>query len=97
MDTARAELLEILRKQSFMTGGRWELSSGKISDFYLDCKLTTLSHPRGRQLARQLMYEQIKSLSGRPDAIGGLTIGAAPLSLGISDLAWRDGWPLDQF
>jgi orotate phosphoribosyltransferase len=98
MDTARAELLEIIRKQSFMTGGQWVLSSGKTTDFYLDCKLTTLSHPRGRQLACQLMYEQIKAMKRRPDAIGGLTIGAAPLSLGISDLAWQhDEWSLPIF
>jgi orotate phosphoribosyltransferase len=92
----RAELLDILREKSYRTG-RFELVSGKVSDYYLDCKLTTLSSPRGRQLACRLMYDRVMGMVPRPTAIGGLTIGAAPLSLGISDLASRDRWELPVF
>jgi orotate phosphoribosyltransferase len=92
----RAELLDILREKSYRTG-RFELASGKVSDYYLDCKLTTLSSPRGRQLACRLMYQYVRAMVPRPQAIGGLTIGAAPLSLGISDLALKDGWELPVF
>src|SRR2546423_306488 len=92
----RAELLAILRAQSLLKG-QFVLASGKVSDYYLDCKQTTLSHPKGRYLCCRLIYDRIRAMHPRPVAIGGLTIGAAPLSLGISDLALRDQWNLPVF
>lgn len=94
----RAELLEIIRKQSFQTeGAPYVLASGKTSDYYLDCKMTTLSHPRGRELSCRMIYDIVSNMKPRPEAIGGLSIGAVPLSLGVSDLALDDVWILPAF
>jgi orotate phosphoribosyltransferase len=96
----RAELLEIIRKQSFQTeGAPYVLASGKTSDYYLDCKMTTLSHPRGRELSCQIIYDIVRKMKPRPEAIGGLSIGAVPLSLGVSDRALDDDprWILPAF
>lgn len=94
----RAELIEILRDKSLLKG-RFVLASGKESDYYLDCKRTTLSSPRGLYLASRLLFQQIKEIQHKKhiDAIGGLTIGAAPLSIGISQLALHHNWELPAF
>ena len=41
MTTARAQLLSMLAEKSFRLG-EFKLSSGGISDYYIDCRLTTL-------------------------------------------------------
>jgi orotate phosphoribosyltransferase len=58
------------------------LASGKTSDFYIDMK-NTLLHPRGIYLASQLIAEKLKK---HPNVrgVGGLTMGADPLSTGAS-------------
>ncbi len=96
----RAELLGILRSNSLLKG-RFVLASGKVSDYYFDCKRTTLASPRGLELASKWMLERLKAMdrAGRKvDAIGGLTIGAAPLSVAVSQRALREGgWTLPVF
>jgi orotate phosphoribosyltransferase len=52
------------------------LSSGKMSDFYFDCKAITLS-PDGAYLAAKAMLDKIDLFN--TDAIGGLELGATPL------------------
>jgi orotate phosphoribosyltransferase len=93
---AKAELREILRANSVLAG-RFVLASGKVSTYYLDCKRTTLSSPRGLHLTAELIFEQIWAIDPRPDAIGGLTIGAAPLSVAVSQMALGRGWELPIF
>lgn len=92
----RAELIQILREKSLLHG-RFVLSSGNVSNYYLDCKLTTLADPRGLELACKLLFDRIKAMKEPVDAVGGLTIGAAPLAIGISQLALRVGRNLPAF
>lgn len=93
----RAELREILQANSLLRG-QFVLASGKVSNYYLDCKRTTLNSPRGLELTCKLILERIKTMGPRPDAIGGLTIGSAPLSIGVSQMALRTlGWRLPVF
>lgn len=93
----RPELRDILRKNSLMRG-HFLLSSGKTSDYYLDCKRTTLGSPRGLELSSKLILDRILRMTPRPDAVGGLTIGAEPLSVTVSQLALRVlGWSLPVF
>lgn len=74
------------------------LASGKQSDFYIDMK-NTLLHPTGIWLASHLIAEKISKRikdSGRKiKGIGGLTMGADPLSTGVS-LITHD-WPSPLF
>ena len=63
------------------------LSSGKTSDYYMDCKRVTLS-PEGAYLTARLMLDMIG-----PDvsAVGGLTLGADPIVSSISVLSHIQG------
>jgi len=63
------------------------LSSGKSSDYYMDCKRVTLS-PEGAYLTGKLMLQMI-----RPDvgAVAGLTLGADPIVSAVSLLSYQDG------
>jgi len=75
----RERLLELLRSRSLEVRPV-TLSSGRTSDYYLDCKRVTLS-PEGGYLTAKLMLEMI-----RPEvsAVGGLTLGADPIVSSIS-------------
>jgi orotate phosphoribosyltransferase len=83
VDSMRAELLGILRKQSVFHGD-FTLSSGAKSKYYIDCRLTTLD-ARGAWLIGQLMHSLVRreetSRKLRIDAVGGLTLGADPVAL----------------
>ena len=82
----RERLLELLQERSLEVRPV-TLSSGKTSDYYLDCKRVTLS-PEGAYLTAKLMLDMI-----RPDvsAVGGLTLGADPIVSSISVLSHIQG------
>lgn len=73
----RERLANLLRSKSLVRG-EITLSSGKKSNYYLDCKLTTL-HPEGALLTGYCLLELLDEMGVRPDAIGGLSMGADPL------------------
>jgi orotate phosphoribosyltransferase len=82
MSTARQELLKILARQSFRLGD-FKLSSGGGSDYYVDCRTTTLD-ARGAQLTGEVFLEAIREQGWEPEAIGGLTMGADPVVVSVS-------------
>ena len=82
MSTSRQELLELLAKKSFRLG-EFKLSSGSTSDYYIDCRTTTLDG-RGAQLTGQVFLEEIREQGWEPDAIGGLTMGADPIVVAVA-------------
>jgi orotate phosphoribosyltransferase len=63
--------------------GDFKLSSGGRSDYYIDCRTTTLD-ARGAQLTGQVFLEEIKHRAWDPEAIGGLTMGADPIVVAVS-------------
>lgn len=73
---AQAELLNLLKTQAAFKFGDFTLSSGKKSDFYVDCRKVTL-HPQGAKLIGKLVLEKIQGLN--VNAVGGLTMGADPI------------------
>lgn len=77
MSSARKELLQLLARKSFRLG-HFKLSSGGSSDYYIDCRTTTLD-ARGAQLTGQVFLEEIQGQGWQPSAIGGLTLGADPI------------------
>ena len=82
MSSARQELLRLLAVKSFRLG-EFKLSSGGTSDYYIDCRTTTLD-ARGAQLTGQVFLEEIEARGWKPQAIGGLTIGADPIVVAVS-------------
>jgi orotate phosphoribosyltransferase len=82
MSTARQELLRMLAKKSFRLG-EFKLSSGGTSDYYVDCRTTTLD-ARGAQLTGKVFLQEIKKRKWSPKAIGGLTMGADPIVVSVA-------------
>lgn len=82
MSTARQELLRLLAQKSFRLG-EFKLSSGGSSDYYVDCRTTTLD-ARGAQLVGQVFLEEMRGQGWHADAIGGLTMGADPIVVAIA-------------
>jgi len=82
MSSARQELLRLLATKSFRLG-EFKLSSGGTSDYYVDCRTTTLD-ARGSQLTGQVFLEEIRQRGWRPQAIGGLTMGADPIVAAVA-------------
>jgi len=82
MSPAREELLRLLAANSFRLG-EFKLSSGRMSDYYIDCRTTTLA-ATGAQLTGQVFLEEIRRQAWRADAIGGLTLGADPIVTAVA-------------
>lgn len=93
IDHDRSELFRLLKTKAF-SKGKFILSSGKESDFYLDARLVTLSAP-GAYLTARIMLDMIKE--DRPDAIGGPTLGADPMVGAIASLSHQEGLPINTF
>ena len=75
--SAREQLLSVLAEKSFRLG-QFKLSSGGTSDYYVDCRTTTLDAV-GSRLTGEVFWDEIRSRGWRPQAIGGLTLGADPI------------------
>jgi orotate phosphoribosyltransferase len=82
MSTARQELLEMLAHKSFRLG-EFQLSSGGTSDYYIDCRTTTLD-ARGAQLVGKVFLDEIREQGWEAAAIGGLTMGADPIVVAVA-------------
>src|SRR3989339_1892800 len=74
------ELKKLLRETGAVKTGEFTLSSGKKSNFYIDCRKVTL-HPAGAKLIAKIILDKIKGL--KVDAIGGMTLGADPITSSV--------------
>ena len=101
INEARSALLELLQAKSVFHGD-FTLASGGKSNYYVDCKLTTLD-PAGAWLVGQLMHALIRqeaaARNARIVAVGGLTMGADPIALAVGIYShWaKDAAPLQVF
>jgi orotate phosphoribosyltransferase len=85
----RNALLNLIATHSFKLGD-FLLASGKRSDYYIDCRTTTL-HAEGGRLSGLLLYDLIRERFPQAEAVGGLTMGADPL---VSNTASASAWAL---
>ena len=95
MSFDRDALLEIIRAEA-LRFGEFTLASGKKASYYLDCRNVTL-HPRGANLIAQGMLEVIGGLDAVPAAVGGMAIGADPITASIVTLAGQRDLDLKGF
>ncbi len=72
----------MLATKSFRLG-EFRLSSGQMSDYYVDCRTTTLD-ARGAQLTGQVFLQEIQRQGWNAQAIGGLTMGADPIVVAVA-------------
>ncbi len=93
----RQELFRILYERSFLyrPENPFTLSSGKVSPVYLDGKKTTLGHPRAQFLIGSILFDLIEPL--HPDGVGGLTLGADPISVSVSLVSGLRQCPVPSF
>src|SRR6184192_639314 len=82
MSAASQELLRLLATKSFRLGD-FKLSSGASSDYYVDCRTTTLD-AKGARLTGQVFLDEIRARGWKPQAIGGLTMGADPIVVAVA-------------
>jgi orotate phosphoribosyltransferase len=82
MDSSRQKLLRLLASKSFRLG-EFKLSSGGTSDYYIDCRTTTLD-AKGARLTGEVFTDEIRERGWKPQAIGGLTMGADPIVVAVS-------------
>ncbi|MCF7878806.1 MAG: orotate phosphoribosyltransferase [Candidatus Omnitrophica bacterium] len=89
----KKELLELLRQKAYQKK-EVKLSSGKVSDFYIDVRKVSLSS-KGIYLISQLFFQQIEKK--KITAFGGPTLGADPIVGGVCFLAQKSNKDLQGF
>jgi orotate phosphoribosyltransferase len=85
--THAQQLLSLLARTSFRLG-QFNLSSGGTSDYYVDCRTTTL-HAEGGRLTGHSVLELLEENHIEAEAVGGLTLGADPI---VSNVATASAW-----
>lgn len=78
----RAQLVNLLARKSARIG-EFTLASGARSNLYIDARMTAMS-PEGLVLIGKLGIHDINAAGWRPDSVGGLTLGADPISYAIA-------------
>ena len=85
--THAQQLLALLARISFRLG-QFKLSSGGTSDYYVDCRTTTL-HAEGGRLTGEAILDLLMENGIAAEAVGGLTMGADPI---VSAVVIATGW-----
>src|ERR1700693_5106424 len=93
--TDQSTLIALLAERSAKRG-QFTLASGKRSTFYIDARLTTMS-PEGLSIIGPFALSVLRQTGWNVDAIGGLTLGADPISYAISYASARSDHPLRAF
>ncbi|MGD2038660.1 MAG: orotate phosphoribosyltransferase [Desulfobacterales bacterium] len=92
----KAELIDMLCRKSFKFSKEpiYKLVSGRMSQFYVNCKPVTLC-ARGMFLAGHLLFEEIKD--DDVTGVGGLTFGADPLAVATAFASELKARPINAF
>jgi len=93
--TKRDRLLVLLRTLAFQER-EVVLSSGRKSNFYIDCKQVSLD-AEGATLIGELFHAVIDEIAPHAVAVGGLTLGADPLATATSVVSFQRGRPRAAF
>ena len=89
----KTKLLDLLKREA-LKKGKFVLSSGKESTYYLDGRIITLT-PEGAYLVASIILEMIKDKE--IDAVGGPTLGADPIVGALAALSHINNVPLKTF
>ena len=91
----RERLKALLLKHSVLRGS-FVLASGATSNVYVDCRLTTLCG-EAMPLIGRLLLDRIRACGWRPQAVGGLTMGADPVACAVAHESQGSDFPVDAF
>lgn len=89
------ECLQELIRTKALKFGEFVLASGKTANYYLDCRNLTLEGAGAFQIALG-MLQQLRTI-GMPDLVGGMAIGADPITAAIITVAHQQGVNLRGF
>ncbi len=95
-DSFREKLKELLIERSFLYSEepKFKLVSGRISNYYVNCKPVTMD-PEGLYLIGNIIFDMLENLD--IDAVGGLTLGADPIAYAVSYTSYLRGKPIKAF
>ena len=88
----KQRLKDLLQRKSIVWG-KVKLASGQESDYYFDCKLTTLD-PEGAFLTAHAVLDLLEEKGIQADAISGPPIGAHPIVAAVAAVSYlrsKDG------
>src|SRR5262245_282965 len=85
------DALKALVCEKALQFGQFTLASGKQANYYLDCRQITLDS-RGARLIGEGMLDLLRD--NLPDLIGGMAIGADPITAAVLTLAGIRGLAL---
>ena len=92
---ARTRLLSLLVERSVRLG-EFTLASGAHSSYYVDARATTMT-AHGQALVGRVCLSYLRTAGLDPTHVGGLTMGADPISYAIARQSWEEGHPVDAF
>ena len=99
MDTTRsqiiAELVPLITAKA-LRRGTFRLASGREASFYLDAKQVVLD-ARGSMLVGRAILDLLRAHGPLPAAVGGMSIGADPVTSAVVTMAGVDGFDLRGF
>lgn len=92
----RKRLEELIRERALKVADEpiFKLSSGKMSNYYVDLRTITLD-PEGGYVIGNVIYNIVKDKN--PDAVGGLTLGADPIAYATSLISYINKNPIKPF
>lgn len=93
---ARRQALVALLAERSARRGRFTLASGRESSLYIDARLTTMS-PEGLVLVGPAGLAALDAAGWTVDAVGGLTLGADPVSYAVGYASALAGRPVRTF
>ena len=99
MDTTRsqiiAELVPLITAKALRRGA-FRLASGREASFYLDAKQVVLD-ARGSMLVGRAILDLLRTHGPLPAAVGGMSIGADPVTSAVVTMAGVGGFDLRGF
>lgn len=93
--TAKDRLRSLLVRRSLRLGD-FTLASGARSSYYIDARLTTMS-AEGQALVGEVCLDAIENAGLDVSYVGGLTLGADPVTYAVAHESWSRDRPLDGF
>ncbi len=89
------QLVELIEQRALKRGS-FTLASGRTASFYLDAKQVVLD-AQGSMLVGRAILQRLQALGELPEAIGGMSIGADPITGAAVTMAGVAGLPLKGF
>jgi len=90
-----AELRDLIATRA-VRRGRFQLASGREASFYIDAKQVVLD-AHGAMLVGRAILDRLRAAGPLPSAVGGMSIGADPITAAVVTMAGVAGLPLKGF